>query len=233
MGTTANESAQVPLWVVTLLLGERWWERPEWSILATGIRRVGRHLEIETAVDGHDYVREAATGYLAADRVFARDVRLGRSLGPWVATRRPVGRWRQGAGTKSSRRGDLSAQLAAIGRHRELRDIVAALLVADVDFGELASLGARVERDELVTRAFIGIEGNRLWEADLGGAPWPQEIEREFMIEANHAPWRDRQVRRLAEVRAFAIEMHTDPSPWQELISDGLAAPMTEPVSAS
>ena len=185
---------------------------------------MGNNLEIDVAGLGvADSVREAATGYLAADRVFAGDLEAGAGLGPWIATRRRIGLWRQGAGTKSSQRGDLARQFETLSRNPELAAVTKALLGAAPEIPELERLGAAVTLSGVVTRVVVRVEGTRQWEAALGGAAWAQEVEREFVLEANHAPWRDRQVRRLASVEVLAVEMHADPAPWRELIEDAIA----------
>ena len=97
----------VPRWVLDIVVGGTWWEDEQWRSRAW---RVGTRHEIDVAGTAAE---ESAAGYLGADRAFAKDREEGRDLGPWIVTKRCLDTWRQGAGTKSSRRGDLNAQFSA------------------------------------------------------------------------------------------------------------------------
>lgn len=56
------------------------------------------------------------------------------------------------------------------------------------------------------------------WPVVLGGAPMPNEVRRWFRLEARHATWRDRRVRRLARLVVCAEER------WPVLPGTGLDA---------
>jgi hypothetical protein len=217
MSAPSCPTGLVPTWVLDILLGE-WRNDPSYACLVAATRRVGHRLEVDMKAPGiGSDLCEAAEGYLSGDRLFAHDLLSRTPLGPWVATRRGLGTWRQGGG-KGKGRGDLTPQYEALSRHRELSDVAQALLGPVVAFDRLAALSSATSTQDGITVAQVGIEGYREWEAALGGGAWAQEIEREFTLTANHAGWRDRQVRRLVEVSVWAIEMHIDPAPWQELI---------------
>ncbi len=202
----------VPLWAVTLVLGERWWDNPAYTDLVGGAVRVGGRIEIDT---GSSPTGGVLVDYLEADRLFAEAVAAGEELGPWVVVRRTLGTWHQGAGTRSAVRGDLTAQFQALGEHPETSGMLAVLLAGKADPEGLAGWG-QVSSDGSTTVLTMVLEGRREWESALGGAPWTGEIERELVLTASHAKWRDRQVRRLVEVEARAVEIHVDPTAWTE-----------------
>ena len=49
------------------------------------------------------------------------------------------------------------------------------------------------------------------WDTELGGYFSPGELEREFILTVNHAPWRDRKNRRLTSLKISAIEVWSKP----------------------
>ncbi len=212
----------VPLACAEIVLGGAWSDDPRYYPLVQGARSLGGRVELDVAAAGVlPAVADALVGYADADRSYAERFSAGRPVGPWIITKRRVGSWQQGAGTKSARRGDLHEQLIGLEAHPETQVLVEHLLTSQVDVGALERAGVLLRSDEKVTRAELTVEGHRSWGAALGGAASASEIERLFVVEANHAAWRDRVLRRLCSLEVWSIELHTDPAPWRELIDGG------------
>jgi len=107
---------------------------------------------------------------------------------------------------------DLSAQYEAIEHVAALRPVLG-LLDADPDWASLAGLGV-LERSGDRAELIVEVR-SPLWPLELGGAPCPGELRRCVRLEASHAAWRDRRVRRLVRVRLDALQAWPDPAPFR------------------
>lgn len=176
---------------------------------STGVQ-VGASLELSVpALDGLEPgLGGRVHGYFCAARslwaALATDSDPGRAA---VLVRVPMLDLRQ----KDSRtsRIDLTAQYEALGHVPPLVPALD-LLDASPDWDELARLGDLV-RDADRSTLMVGAR-SPVWPLELGAAPCPGELRREVLLEASHAAWRDRRVRRLVRVRVDAIEVWPDPA---------------------
>lgn len=201
----------MPVHLVDLVLGESWRTDPRWESLARAGVRVAGATEIDISV-ADEPTRRAVLSYLDRNRTLARDLKNEAAIGAWVITRRSLGVWNQQAGGRSKGRGDLSAQFEALRMISETAEVAEAILGSEIDEDVLVGDNIEVvEREELKTVVRLRVEGTREWPGALGGASSANEIERVITLVANHASWRDRQVRRLARVEVDAIEILADP----------------------
>lgn len=107
---------------------------------------------------------------------------------------------------------DLAGQFVALEHVPVLRPALD-LLDASPDWDVLARLGT-LERDG--DRSSLTLEvRSPLWPLELGAAPCPGELRRSVRLEASHAGWRDRRVRRLLRVRVDALQVWPDPAPFR------------------
>lgn len=107
---------------------------------------------------------------------------------------------------------DLTAQFEALEHVATLRCALG-ILDADPDWASLGSLGV-LERDG--DRSSLLVEARSpLWPLELGAAPCPGEVRRAVLLEASHAAWRDRRVRRLLRVRVDSLQVWPDPVPFR------------------
>lgn len=107
---------------------------------------------------------------------------------------------------------DLSGQLEALEHVPVLRPALG-LLDSEPAWEALGSLG-RLERDGDRSSLTVDVR-SPLWPLELGAAPCPGELRRSVCLEASHAGWRDRRVRRLLRVRVDALQLWPDPSPFR------------------
>lgn len=108
---------------------------------------------------------------------------------------------------------DLAGQFSALEHVAALRPALG-LLEASPDWSALGALGA-LERDG--DRSALTLEARSpLWPLELGAAPCPGELRRRVLLEASHAGWRDRRVRRLLRVRVDALQIWPDPVPFRD-----------------
>ena len=156
----------------------------------------------------------------------ARDLWAGLDVGGLAASFSPEGTVALPEGTvlvrvplidvrqKDSRtvRVDLSAQFEALEHVPALRPALA-LLDTDPSWEALGSLGV-LERDGDRSSLLLEVR-SPLWPLELGAAPCPGELRRSVLLEASHAGWRDRRVRRLLRVRVDALQVWPDPSPFR------------------
>lgn len=107
---------------------------------------------------------------------------------------------------------DLAGQFVALEHVPVLRPALD-LLDASPDWDALGRLGA-LEREG--DRSALTLEvRSPLWPLELGAAPCPGELRRLVRLEASHAGWRDRRVRRLLRVRVDALQVWPDPTPFR------------------
>lgn len=176
---------------------------------STGVQ-VGASLELSVpALDGLEPgLGDRVHGYFCAARslwaALSTDSDPGRAA---VLVRVPMIDLRQ----KDSRtaRVDLTAQYEALGHVPPLVPALD-LLDASPDWDGLARIGDLVrdgDRSTLVVEA-----RSPVWPLELGAAPCPGELRREVLLEASHAAWRDRRVRRLVRVCVAAIVVWPDPA---------------------
>jgi hypothetical protein len=84
------------------------------------------------------------------------------------------------------------------------------LLDADPDWSTLAGVGTLERHDD---RSTLTVElASAHWPLELGGPAAPGEVSRTVRLEASHAAWRDRRVRRLVRVVVHAREIWPDPN---------------------
>jgi hypothetical protein len=200
----------VPTHYVDLVLGDNWRRRGDLTDLAQAGVLVANRVEVDLEAGPTD-VAERVLNYLDRCRTLARELENG-SIGPWVVVSLPLITHIQQAGSRSTKRGDLSEVYAALLECEETRAVLEGALGAALDVGGVTLSGGVVSANEgNVAVVEVRVEGSRDWPEILGGAGGPNEIERLFRFCVNHAPWRDRQVRRLTKVEIFSIEMLCDP----------------------
>jgi hypothetical protein len=208
----------LPSSYLDLVLGADW--RARFPEAANGGVRVGQRVEVDLGLLGDDTVIVALVDYQRRCREIARNLADNTPIGAWVIAEQLRVDVVQQAGTKSAQRGDLNAQFDALSLEPESAAVVAALLGPQVDFARLAELGVTVERDgDVKTVATLRVEGARSWDTALGGGSGANEIERHITLSANHAAWRDRQVRRLTRVEVRTLELLADPAASRELLA--------------
>lgn len=84
------------------------------------------------------------------------------------------------------------------------------LLDADPDWSALDRVGTLERHDD---RSALTVElASAHWPLELGGPSSPGELVRTVRLEASHAAWRDRRVRRLVRVVVHAQEIWPDPA---------------------
>lgn len=111
-----------------------------------------------------------------------------------------------------SLRVDLSAQYEAL-EHVPAFEAALGLLDASPDWDALAAAGALSREGD---RSSLALEvRSPVWPLELGSAPCPGEQARRVLLEASHAAWRDRRVRRLLRVRVDALQVWPDPAPFR------------------
>lgn len=109
----------------------------------------------------------------------------------------------------SQGRSDLGDVLGSLLRS-ELASVVDKATSSSPDWGLVDSLaGAKASRTTEGNRTdlTIPVSGRQHWDDLLGGAHSRGELTRVFSLTLNHAPWRDRRVRRLVSVKVSAVEL--------------------------
>lgn len=169
--------------------------------------RVGERSEVDLAAVAARHGTGAA-GRLAR---FWAETRRGAVRGDLpVTARRVLLDDRQDTGRAKR---DLDEALDALDGHRYLGPVADVLLAPEAPtrkaLGSVVGSEAKVSRSDgaLVVTVAATSPG---WPAALGGAPMPNEVRRWFRLEARHAAWRDRRVRRLARIVVWAEERWPD-----------------------
>lgn len=200
----------VPTHYVDLVLGDAWRQREDLGELSRAGVLVKNRVEVDLEA-APDEVSEQVLTYVDRCRTLARELERG-SIGAWIVVSRPLVTHVQQAGSRSAKRGDLGEVYAALSECEETLQVLESALGATLEVGGITLAGGVVTSIEgTLSRVELRVEGARDWPEILGGAASPNEIERLFRFYVNHATWRDRQVRRLAKVEVFSIEMLCDP----------------------
>jgi len=196
----------VPSHYVELLVGPNWAE-----VLRDQVRLVAVGRRVEVDVSKCDVaLQERLEQYVVTNRRVGQQLLDGSAIGPYVVVRRLLASAAQQAGTKSANRGDLVSELEALRTVPETSLVIDALLGAAVDETTLRTLG-EFSTDGVRSSAEVRVEGWREWPEALGGAASANEIERVFVLSANHAGWRDRMVRRLTRLDVYGVELLANP----------------------
>jgi hypothetical protein len=202
--TTDTATVTVPRTVVELL------ETNPARRAAAGSAFVQVGATLEADVDALDRV-VPGLGSRCVDYVLAaRDVwasrETGESLAGAVLVRVPLLDRRQ-IDSKAARV-DLSTEFAAM-EHIAALSPALRLLDTDPDWVSLAQVGQLDRHDD---RCALTVEVSATqWPLELGGPVSPGELARVLRLEASHAAWRDRRVRRLVRVVVHALEVWPDP----------------------
>ena len=139
--------------------------------------------------------------------------RTGAGGVPYVVAARDVVAVRQR--DDATGRTDLADQLASADKVVLLARLVEMATSATCDWDELvkrASVwGGVVEHDGKNGHTVVlNVEGAQDWPAEWGGAARANELQRQVIVEVNHAAWRDRRVRRLVSVSVTVFELWPD-----------------------
>lgn len=194
------EQLYVPAGTLAVLTELGLVERARALELAGCVVQLGLRPELDVAQvaarAGRD-LAELLTEYWHQTRRFHALRRRGQAAGlECVVVRRRLGSWRQETGRTKR---DLTAQLDALER---LGPGVTAQLAALLDGSHAEGTEAQLE---LVVLACT-------LDPALGGMATPCEQRRVVTLTARYAGWRDRRVRRLAAVEAYADEVWPAPS---------------------
>lgn len=179
----------------------------EQKIVVDAITQLGKMLEVDlTAVALVDpgLGRRLNVYWAAASELWGRLSAGGSVSG--VAVRLPLTNARQT--DSSASRSDLRGELTAAEHMSTLRPALT-ILDTEPDWDALSEIGT-LERDGSHAALTVIVYGG-LWPLCLGGPRRPGELYREVRIEANHAAWRDRRVRRLRSLSVNAVEIWPDP----------------------
>lgn len=176
-------------------------------------RQFGRRVEVDLqllAADEPGLARHIER-YLAQVEAFRR-----RPSGDYLALQVPLTSARQQDGRDG--KVDLTGELEAL-EGSVIAPVAETLLAGELDLHLLRTLGAchRIEVETpgpARTACHLTVSGTRAWDRLLGGAAGPDEVARLITIEANHARWRDRKVRRLVAVHTSAAVVIPRPSPY-------------------
>lgn len=205
----------VPAPLVAALLGDR-------EDLAAQIRPHGRRIGARTEVDV-DAVRAVNPALAdAIDRFDADTAALwDTATGAYVTTSRTIAEHRQVTGKTG--RADLTEVFADLAQMSATSGVLEALTGPDPDPDELAAAagaaGGWVRQDPNGAWCVqVSLTGAVCWPDTLGGPPLPTEVSRQVTLVARHAAWRDRRVRRLAQVTVTVEEMWADPTPARALL---------------
>jgi hypothetical protein len=170
--------------------------------------KLGQMVELDVAAleDAQADLAERIRRYWAAARALWASLAAGQEVsGVAVA----VALVRAQQADTAAGRSDLRDELLAIEHMSDLK-LAATILDASPDWGKLSKLGS-LDREGNRSTVTVSIQGG-LWPLCLGGPRRPGELRREVHIEANHATWRDRRVRRLRSLAVDAIEIWPDPA---------------------
>lgn len=150
--------------------------------------RVGERAEIDLRALSAELGEERASA-LGRYWLRARDLSAGTAVGTEVIViERRVGVWKQDTGKNKQ---DLGPQLEALGRLGPR--------IADALDEALGPKEGEEHRFSVTTTA-------KVLPQELGGPLGPGELRRRFVITVRYAPWRDRKVRRLAQLEALSEE---------------------------
>ena len=197
----------VPTHYLELIVG------PDWAVvLGEQVRfvRVGKRVEADVASCSEE-LRDQLQAYVQVNRLVGGALASAAPIGPFVVVRRHLSSVVQQAGTRSASRGDLVSELEALRGLSETSLVAEALLASTVDEEALRAMAVDVVRDGVKTSVEVRVEGWREWPEALGGGAFANEIERVFVLGANHAGWRDRMVRRLTRLDVYGVELLADP----------------------
>jgi len=205
----------VPSHLCDLVFGPGWTDAPALAELVASAVKLGAG-RVEVDLDqAPSELADLVLGYQEANRMVASQLEGGEAIGPWIITSRLLVSRVQQAGTKSAQRGDLAAELAGLREIDECDKVAEILLASTVDLEALKATGAElVESTGAKTVVKVRIEGQRDWPESLGGGASRNEIERHILLSANHASWRDRQLRRLTRVDVHALEILAEVEPF-------------------
>lgn len=126
---------------------------------------------------------------------------------PAVLVRRTVLTARQ-TDTKTERH-DLSDELFALTGHPQLA-LACNILDTNPDWKALEDLGTLTMASDRA-RLEVAVSGQHL-PASLGGPRSRSEVARHIVLEASHAAWRDRRIRRLMSITVTVDEVWPDPA---------------------
>ena len=111
-------------------------------------------------------------------------------------------------------RSDLTTQMQAL-EQSELGQLISEAASSNPDWDAVDKMllgrGSR-QIEGNVTKLVVVTSGKQAWPEALGGKASRAELKRQFSIELNHAPWRDRKTRRLVQVSVSAIEVWPEPN---------------------
>jgi hypothetical protein len=175
-------------------------------------RRVGDRVEVdldEVARRDETVARWAENYFESARRLWAH-LKEQPISGEVLAVRRPLVKVHQ-SDSKRDGRADLRDELAGLEQYGGFHALLDALLGPEVSRTDLEEAAGAWQRE-------IDISGSRvqvkLWVCDpvawsdaVGGPAGPGEVARIFTLVAQHAPWRDRRVRRLVALNVEAEEL--------------------------
>jgi hypothetical protein len=175
-------------------------------------RKVGHRVEID--LDALDAVAPEAGAWAQQYWDAARDLWdawAGRRVtGDALAVRRSLVNVAQ-VDSKKTGRVDLRAELDALSSYGGFRSLLDALLGADFDLDRLHAAAqpwkSEIAVDGTKVTVTLWVTDGVAWPQALGGTGAPGEVARVFTLVAQHAAWRDRKVRRLAEVHIAAEEL--------------------------
>jgi hypothetical protein len=168
-------------------------------------RQVGDRVEVDLdllADAGRPDLAALLRGYWESCREFWAVWERGESPGEYIALRREVTRDTQ-RNTKTVKR-DLAGHLDALEALPTIGVLVSAMTDSAPEWDAIVAAGQpfqlSVERDGDRTWASFWVENAGVWARELGGKRSLGEVRRCLKLRIEHAKWRDRRVRRLAEV---------------------------------
>lgn len=157
--------------------------------------RVGNRLEV-------DLDRLAAVDAGLAEDIELATQRVGKGRGVWEVLVASYTQKASGAG-----KSDLNDVFASLLDNPSMAAVCDVLLRGEPDRQAAAALcealGGSLEDNGDILVAEVVLPATGLGEL-LGGPAWPGEQARKLQLTVRHAPWRDRQVRRLAQVNVYA-----------------------------
>lgn len=182
-------------------------------------RRAGNRDVVDTALLAPDEAA-ALNRYWSSCQQLWQAARDGKPLAGsgWVMTRRRVLQGRQS--TAKGAKVDLNAELAALENSPGIAQLISAATDKEPNLADVRSLakaaGGLVTEHPDRLELFVDLPVALLYPDALGGPAWPGEMRRSVHLELRHAAWRDRRVRRLAEVVVDVTEMWADPATAQD-----------------
>lgn len=203
----------VPANVVGFLLAEE----PQLRALTSGYGvQVGQRVEVDLDRLGEEHpvlAQVLGSYHQQAVDLWGAVGLPGRVAGAYRVTSRVVVDAVQNTGKP---RRDLTEHFACLRDVPLLAGVLDALTAAEVDpkqaRGAVRAAGGQVGQVDGVWDAWIPLPGGQTWPDEIGGVPWPFEVGRYVQLFARHAPWRDRRVRRLAQVQVIVDELWPEPA---------------------